>query len=98
MDSAGERRTEHCPGHDASSTQIQLAQPPRSGAGTDLGAVLVVGDVANPMDLVLDMPVGTDPRGVLCRFGLVNAQVGDRVDVFGGEALADPSGVCGGGS
>src|SRR3954447_2702821 len=58
-----------------------------SGAGADLGAVFVVGDVANPVDLVLDVPVAADPRGELRRSGLVRAQVGDGVDGFGGEAF-----------
>jgi hypothetical protein len=51
------------------------------GAGADLGAVFVLGDVANPVDLVLDVPVAADPLGELRWSGLVRAQVRDGVDV-----------------
>jgi hypothetical protein len=44
-----------------------------SGAGTDFGSVFVIGDVADPMDGVLDRPVAADPGGQLFWFGLVNA-------------------------
>lgn len=58
-----------------------------SGAGADLGAVFVVGDVSHPVDLVLDGPVSADPRGKLGWFGLVDVKVGDGVDGLGGEAF-----------
>ena len=35
----------------------------RAGAGADLGSVFVVGDVADPVEPVLDLPVAADPRG-----------------------------------
>ncbi len=59
----------------------------RTVAGAGLGSVFVVGDVADPVDGVLDRPVAADPGGQLVRFGLVNAQVGDGVGSSGGEAL-----------
>jgi hypothetical protein len=58
----------------------------RSGAGADLGSVFVVGDVANPVDLVFDRPVSADPVGELPWFRLACLEVGDRVDGFAGEA------------
>jgi hypothetical protein len=39
------------------------------------------------MDFVFDVPVAADPGGQLCWSGLVDAQVGDGVDGFGGEAF-----------
>jgi hypothetical protein len=35
----------------------------KMSAGADLGTVLVVGDVAYPVELVLDAPVSLHPRG-----------------------------------
>lgn len=32
-----------------------------AGSGADLGSLLVVGDVSDPVDLVLDVPVTADP-------------------------------------
>src|SRR4051812_23886434 len=58
-----------------------------SGAGADLGAVLVVGDVPHVVDLVLDVPVAADPGGELGGFGLVQVQAGDGIDGLGGEPL-----------
>jgi len=42
-----------------------------SGAGADLGSVFVVGDVADPVQPVLDVPVSADVSGELLGAGLV---------------------------
>ncbi|MGH3586800.1 MAG: hypothetical protein ACRDQ0_10800, partial [Pseudonocardia sp.] len=55
----------------------------RPGAGLDLGGVLGEGDVADPVQAVLDLPVPPDPGGQFGGPGLVRAQVGDRVDGLG---------------
>ncbi|MFG1872279.1 hypothetical protein [Micromonospora arborensis] len=66
--------------------------------------VFVVGDVADPVDLVLDRPVPADLAGQMYRFRLVDAEIGDGVDGLGGEtsrlvqaasAAADLDGVGG---
>jgi hypothetical protein len=44
-----------------------------AGAGADPGSVFVVGDVADPVDLIFDVPVAANPCGELGRFGLVDA-------------------------
>src|SRR3954468_4449227 len=76
----------------------------RSGAGADPAAVFVVGDVTDPVDGVLDVPVAADPGGQPFRLGLVHAQAGDGVDGLGGAAVrlvqaapaaADPQGLGG---
>lgn len=46
--------------------------------GADLGEVLAVDDVADPVRAVLDLPVPADPTGELPGCGLVRAKVGDR--------------------
>jgi hypothetical protein len=61
----------------------------RAGGGADGGAVLVEGDVADPVQLVLDAPVPADPAGEQDRVGLPAGQAGDRVDRRG----VPPAGV-----
>jgi hypothetical protein len=56
-------------------------------AGVDLAAVLVIGDIADPANLVLDMPVPADPGSQLRGLRRVAPQVGDSADGLGGEAL-----------
>ncbi|WP_194821472.1 hypothetical protein [Micromonospora sp. S-DT3-3-22] len=58
-----------------------------SGAGADLGPVVVVGDVVDPVDLVPARPVATDPAGRSRWSRLVDAEVGDGLDGLGGEAF-----------
>jgi hypothetical protein len=53
----------------------------------DLAAVFVVGDIADPVDLVLDVPVLADPSGQLGRLGLVDAQISEGIDGFGVKAF-----------
>src|SRR5208282_6499110 len=52
-------------------------------AGADLGAVLVVGDVADPVQPVFDSPVAADDAGEVGGPGLDDGQRGDRVDRLG---------------
>src|SRR3712207_8126505 len=52
----------------------------RTGAGAHAGVVFTLGHVADPVQAVLDRPVGTDPGGQQPRIGVVVAQRGDRVD------------------
>jgi hypothetical protein len=49
--------------------------------------VFVVGDVTDPVDRVLDVPVTADPVGQVLGSGLVDSEVGDRVHGFGGDAF-----------
>src|SRR5829696_2889805 len=63
-----------------------------AGAGADLGAVLVEGDVPDPVGSVLDAPVALNPRGENCwRRGEVVGG-GDHVDDLD-VLLARPRGV-----
>jgi Protein of unknown function (DUF998) len=48
----------------------------RSGAGSGGGGVLAEGDLANPVELVLDLP---EARGSIRRAGLVGGQADERV-------------------
>lgn len=50
------------------------------GAGEDVGAVLVVGHVAHPVEPVLDPPVALDPGGQDFGWGVVIRRGGDQVD------------------
>jgi len=54
-----------------------------SVAGADLGRVLAQGHVADPMQLVLDVPVCADDVGDLVRADLGLVEVCDRVDGLG---------------
>src|SRR3954454_11649540 len=71
----------------ADSGGAQRSHDLGSGAGADLRSVVVVGDVPDPVGLVLDRPVAADPRSELFGFGLVHAEVGDGVDSLGRAAL-----------
>src|SRR3954449_4527959 len=51
-------------------------------AGAHAGVVLTLGDVADPVEAVLDRPVGADPAGQQPWVGIAVAQRGDRVDGF----------------
>ncbi len=62
----------------------------RGCAGVDPGQVLGVGDIADPVQAVLDLPVPPDPGGELLGTGLVRGEVGDRVDGLGAPAAAAP--------
>lgn len=65
-----------------------------SGVGADLGAVFVVGDVADPVQAVFYGPVAADPGGEFGCGGLLGGQAGDRVHDFGGPLLAiQPTGL-----
>lgn len=56
--------------------------------GADLGAVLVVGDIADPVDSVLDLPVPPHQRAEPSRAGLGGRQAGDAVGGLLPDALA----------
>lgn len=60
----------------------------RAVSGSDLGQVLAVGDVADPVQSVLDAPVPAQGVGELDGGGLLGSQVGDRVDRFGAPPAA----------
>src|SRR4051795_2899008 len=62
----------------------------RAGSDADLGQVLGEGDVADPVQAVLDLPVPADPGGELVGAGLMRVQVGDRVDGLGAPAALLP--------
>src|SRR3954467_13659464 len=51
-------------------------------AGVDAGVVLTLGDVADPVEAVLDRPVGAEPAGQQPWVGVAVAQGGYRVDGF----------------
>ena len=53
-------------------------------SGSDLGFVFLVGDVADPVELVLHVPVPADPGGERGRVGGFGAGAGDEVDDFDG--------------
>ena len=65
---------------DADRGVAQRGHDLRSSAGTDLGSVIIVGDISHLVDLAFDVPVAADTRGELRGLGLVYAQVGDRID------------------
>ena len=73
-----------------------------SGAGADLGSVFVVGDVADPVQPVLDLPVAADVSGQLSGAGLVGGEAGDALgDLLAGalpvqaaDVAADPEHLC----
>ena len=52
-------------------------------AGADLGAVLVEGDVTDPVQAVFHAPVAADPGRELGIGGLRGSQAGNRIDDFG---------------
>src|SRR6266705_916517 len=54
-----------------------------SGAGAGGGGVLTEGDVTDPVELVLDLPVAANPLGELVRAGLGRGQAGDRIACLG---------------
>jgi hypothetical protein len=54
-----------------------------SVACAGLGAVLVVGDVADVVDAVLDGPVAADEPVELCGVGLVGGEAGEEVGRLG---------------
>ena len=51
----------------------------RSGARADLAAVFVVGDIADPVNLVFDSPVLADETSDHLAAGLGGGQAGDAV-------------------
>lgn len=55
----------------------------RPVAGADLGVVFCVGDVANPVQPVLDRPVAAQPASYLCGGGISDRRGGERVDDLG---------------
>lgn len=57
-------------------------------AGPDLGQVFAVGDVADPVQSVLDAPVPAQGVSEFGRAGLLGGQIGDRVDRFGAPPAA----------
>lgn len=59
----------------------------RASGGSDLRVILGVGDVANPVQAVLDVPVSAQPVGDLAGLGIGRGQRSDGVDGLGG-ALA----------
>ena len=63
----------------------------RGRAGAGLGPVLVEGHVAHVVDLVLDGRVAADDLGELGWGGLVEVEVGDRVDRLGLDLPGSPS-------
>lgn len=69
----------------ADSQVAQAGHHAGSGAGRGLGFVLVVGDVAHPVQSILDAPVPADVSGQLLGAGLLGVQAGDAV----GDLLAD---------
>jgi hypothetical protein len=67
-----------------------------SAAGADLGGILAVADVADPVQ-GLDAPVAADPSGKLGRAGLAGGQAGHGVDgccapLFPAAQRPDPAG------
>src|SRR3954447_11639037 len=52
----------------------------RAVAGAHAGVVLTLGDVADPVQAVLDRPVRTDPGGEQPWLGVAVVEGGDRVD------------------
>ena len=63
---------------EADGEAAERCHDPGRVPGPDLGLVFLVGDVANPVELVLDVPVPADPRGQRLRVGVTVA--GDEVD------------------
>jgi len=59
-----------------------------AGAGPGLVKVFAEGDVADPVEAVLDSPVVPQPAGQLARLGLGGAQGADRVDGLGAPLRA----------
>jgi hypothetical protein len=71
----------------------QGGHDPRSAGGADLGPVLVVVQVADPVQAVFDGPVAAGDGGEAGRGGLGDGQRGDRVDGLAGPFLpsAEPA-------
>src|SRR5918997_1145024 len=68
----------------------------RSATGVDLGTVFVVGDIADLVQAVFDMPVSAHPSGQLGCGGLVGGQTGHGVGDLGGPLVGSrPSGLAG---
>jgi len=53
-------------------------------SGPDQGFVFLVGDVADPVELVFDVPVASDPPGQHGGIGATGIGAGDQVDDFDG--------------
>ena len=60
-----------------------------SGTTTDAASVLIEGDVANPMEAILDRPMHTAESENALRAGTFGRHAGDSVDGFGAEFLRD---------
>lgn len=72
----------------------QCGQDLRPAAGVDPGGVLAEGDVTDPVQAVLDLPVPAQPCRELVGVSPVGVEVGDRVDGFDAPApLAAGAGV-----
>src|SRR5262249_24587808 len=81
---------------DADDQVAERGHDVRPGAGARGGGVLGEGDVADPVQLVLDLPVAADPGGELAGPGLLGGQAGDHVAGLGTPpAAAGPAGAAG---
>lgn len=68
---------------DADGEVAQAGHDDGSLAGADLEQVLTEGHIPDPVESVLDAPVGPERVGELSRRGLLPGQVGDQVDGLG---------------
>src|SRR5664279_3689127 len=73
---------------DADGEVAQYGHDRGAVAGADLAVVFGEGDVADPVQPVLDVPVAADDVGDLVGSDLALVQVGDRVDGLGAPPFA----------
>lgn len=66
----------------------QAGHDAREMPGMDPGVVLTERAVANVVELVLDLPVASDPVGELGSSGRAGRQAGDQVDALDGQFAA----------
>lgn len=64
-----------------------------AGAAADAAAVLIEGDVTDPMQAVFDRPVAAVQFEQALRTGVLGFEAGDAVDGFAGECSADALGA-----
>ena len=59
----------------------------RPGLAADPAPILIEGDVADPMHLVLDRPMTTVEIEQACRLGLLGGKTADSIGIFGTESV-----------